>query len=70
MADQVFSATEQDELARSFSKVEREDLGPDTHERYLRVADQLADRLGVAKDLLAADAPRGGCGHHAVQMPG
>jgi hemerythrin-like domain-containing protein len=49
MANQVFSEVDQDQLARSFSKVEHEDMGPGTHEKYLQLANQLADRFGVGR---------------------
>ena len=66
MADQAFSAIDQGELAQSFSKVEHDDLGPDIHEKYLCVADQLADRFGVAKVISSSGGSRGSRGHRAV----
>jgi hemerythrin-like domain-containing protein len=47
MADQALSDLEQDELSKSFNAVENEQLGRETHERYLKVAFALADRLGI-----------------------
>jgi hemerythrin-like domain-containing protein len=70
MADQAFSATDQDELAQSFVKVEHEDMGPGTHEKYLQLANQLADRFGVIKVTSLSGACAGCCGHHAAQSPG
>jgi hemerythrin-like domain-containing protein len=49
MADRVFSVADQDALSQSFAKVEKHGLGPDVHEQYVKLADQLADRFGVAK---------------------
>lgn len=67
MADQVFSAVDQDELSLSFSKVEHDELGIGTHEKYLNLANQLADRFGVAR-ATSSTGKAGGCsGHHAAQ---
>jgi len=65
MANQALSEVDQDQLARSFSKVEHEDMGPGTHEKYLQLANQLADRFGVAKATFASGGSCGSCGHHA-----
>src|SRR3989304_5906428 len=65
MANQVFSEVDQDQLARSFSKVEHEDMGPGTHEKYLQLANQLADRFGVVKAMSSSGGSCGSCGHNA-----
>ena len=65
MANQAFSEVDQDQLARSFSKVEHEEIGPGIHEKYMQLADQLADRFGVAKATSQSGNSCGGCGHHA-----
>jgi hemerythrin-like domain-containing protein len=63
MADQVLAAEEQDELVRAFNDAEAHDIGTGKHERYLKLADDLCARLGVAKP---AERPAGcGCGHKA-----
>ncbi|MDX9973296.1 MAG: hemerythrin domain-containing protein [FCB group bacterium] len=49
MADKVFSTSDQDELLRLFEEVEVEHMGAGTHEKYLQIANDLADRYGVAK---------------------
>jgi hemerythrin-like domain-containing protein len=49
LADQTFSAGDQEELDHSFGRVEKEKYGVDTHARYARLADELADRYQVAK---------------------
>jgi hemerythrin-like domain-containing protein len=63
MASQVLSEVDQEKLARSFSKVEHEDLGPGTHEKYLKLANQLADRFGVARSMPSSDGSCVSCGH-------
>ena len=60
MADQAFSETDQRVLLDLFHRVEREELGEGTHERYVAIAERLADRYGVAK---TAPANAGCCGH-------
>ncbi|TAM54904.1 MAG: hemerythrin [Acidobacteria bacterium] len=44
MADQVLPAQEQARLAGAFDEVEREEIGPGVHERYHRLAHELAGR--------------------------
>jgi hemerythrin-like domain-containing protein len=58
MANRAFSEADQRELLEAFAQVEREHLGVGTHEKYLQMADDLADRYGVAKA-----APASGPGH-------
>ena len=47
-------------LSDAFEKVEHEEMGEGTHEKYLAVANSLADRYGVPR----AQASAGGCCHH------
>jgi hemerythrin-like domain-containing protein len=49
MANRALSPADQDALSQSFAKVEHDDLGAGVHERYVALADQLAERFGVAK---------------------
>lgn len=49
MADRTLTAADQEALMARFDKVEAEDMGHGTHEKYLRIADALAERYGVAK---------------------
>ncbi|MFH1176239.1 MAG: hemerythrin domain-containing protein [Acidobacteriota bacterium] len=42
MADQILSPTDQQELAEGFDRVESEEMGEGTHERYHRLAHRLA----------------------------
>lgn len=63
MADQALTPSEQQALEQSFARVQRERIGLDTHDKYVGIANWLAERLGVSK---AATATSGasGCGHH------
>jgi hemerythrin-like domain-containing protein len=64
MSDRAFSVAEQQELLDSFHAVEHEDVGQGMHEKYLAIADQLAQRFGVVH--LEGSAVAGhGCCHHA-----
>lgn len=49
IADETFSQDDQAALLSTFQKVETEELEPGTHEKYLRVADKLAERYGVPR---------------------
>ena len=65
MADQALLAADQVELAKLFDKVEHEEIGPGVHDKYVRMADALADRYGVRKNRLPGGAKSCGCsGHH------
>src|SRR5690606_34170258 len=62
MADRVLSEGDQTDLLASFDRVEEEDMGAGTHEKWQGVADDLAEAYGVDKAVLAAGV--GGCGDH------
>ena len=47
MANQALTEPDQQQLVDSFEKVEHEDLGPETHQRYVSLANELAERFGV-----------------------
>jgi hemerythrin-like domain-containing protein len=47
MADQVFTAADQDRLSAAFERVAQEEQSARTHEQYLQLANQLADAYGV-----------------------
>ncbi len=49
MADQGLLATDVARLTEEFARVERDEIGPGVHERYVGVAEALADRFGVSK---------------------
>jgi len=59
MADQAFSATDQQQLLDAFALVESEHMGAGTHEKYLQLAHELADRFGVTR----VEPVAGGCHH-------
>lgn len=61
MADRALSAEDQARLLARFERVEVEQMGPDTHSKYLTVAGRLAQRFGVP--LPAAGACSCCCGH-------
>lgn len=48
MADRALAAADQEALSRSFDQVELENQGPQQREHYVRIAYELADRLGVS----------------------
>jgi hypothetical protein len=51
-------------LLDAFATVEREHAGAGTHEKYLQVANELADRYGVAKARAPSAAGQAcACGH-------
>lgn len=64
MANQAFSEADQRQLLDAFDKVESEHAAAGTHEKYLRVAENLADKYGVAPVAAGAvPTPACGCGH-------
>jgi len=62
MADRILNDDDQKTLLSAFEKVETEHMGHGTHDRYLRLAETLADKLGVSKEGLKDHSC--GCGHH------
>jgi len=63
MADQALTEQEQKQLMESFARVEHDDLGPETHEKYLDLATQLAKHLGVQK-IVSDSSTCGNCCSH------
>lgn len=59
MANQALSEEDQRILLAKFHKVESEEMGEGTHERFLEIANRLAERYGVTP---AAAAPHHACG--------
>jgi hemerythrin-like domain-containing protein len=49
MADEALTEAEQSSVAAAFHEVESHDVDPGAHERFLRLADDLADRFGVSR---------------------
>ena len=48
MADGAFTAADQAALLEKFEKVEAEEIGAGTHEKFLGIAEALAKKFGVA----------------------
>ncbi|MEN6497486.1 MAG: hemerythrin domain-containing protein [Thermoguttaceae bacterium] len=61
MADQAFSEQDQTALLAKFHKVEAEEMGEGAHDKYLQIANALADRYGVARVVTAGACCT--CGH-------
>jgi hemerythrin-like domain-containing protein len=49
MANQALTEDDQQGLLAAFENVEREHMGLGTHEKFLNLANELADRLGVTR---------------------
>lgn len=62
MAEEALSAEDQERVLASFDGIEHEDLGEETHGKYLDLVNRLAKRFGVP---IANASCAGGCGHHA-----
>jgi len=63
MANQALDDADQQRLLRAFEHVEHEHMGAGTHEKYLRLADELATRYGLPASSHAA----AGCGCGATR---
>lgn len=63
MANQVLTPEDQLQLQHEFEHVEHEEMGEGTHEKYLGIANALADRFGVARVQVSEEAMKC-CGHH------
>jgi hemerythrin-like domain-containing protein len=61
LADRVLESDDQQEILARFHRVEAEEMGHGTHEKYLDVAKRLASRYGVAPTLSAVGSCC--CGH-------
>lgn len=64
MADEAFSAEDQTKLLDAFEKVEREHMGIGTHEKFLKLANDLADRYSVPRAEASSATLHPCCGHH------
>jgi hemerythrin-like domain-containing protein len=62
MADSALSADEQLSLLEAFERIEHEDLGAGTHEKFLKIAEDLCRRYGLA--VPEAAEPALSCCHH------
>lgn len=61
MANQAFSDEDQQELLCAFERVEAEEIGAGLHEKYVGIANELADRFGVPR--AATSHKEHGSGH-------
>ena len=48
-ADQKLGQEDERHLMAAFEKVEKEEIGEETHAKYLEIANRLADQFGVSK---------------------
>jgi hemerythrin-like domain-containing protein len=64
MTDQALSEQDQSRLLESFAHVEHDDMGPGTHEKYLNIAAELANRYGVQCRVSGTSTGSPCCGHH------
>jgi hemerythrin-like domain-containing protein len=63
MAERMLEPGALSELAESFERIEREEVGQGVHESWLERADALTDRFGVERARL--HRPSSSCGGHA-----
>jgi hemerythrin-like domain-containing protein len=63
MADQALTPADQANLLTAFETVERDHMGAGTHEKFLKIADALAVRYGVARATVGASS-HACCCHH------
>ena len=62
MANQALTEDDQQRLWQAFEHVEHEHMGLGTHEKFLQLADELADRFGVTRTV-GKSSRACGCGH-------
>jgi len=63
MADQAFTADDQKRLVEAFAQAEADKNEPGAHEAFLRSAEELAARYGLAAPAAPHVAHTGCCGH-------
>ena len=63
LADRTLSEADQQGLSAAFGKVEAEEMGLGTHERCLRLAEELAKRYGVTGPTAFTPGGHFHCGH-------
>jgi len=63
MAVRILNLADAESLTQRFEHVEHAEMGDGTHERYLRLANELAKRFGVAQASVSS-ACGCSCGHH------
>jgi hemerythrin-like domain-containing protein len=64
MAAGLLSGSDAESLAQRFEHVENAEMGEGTHEHYLRLANDLADRLKVQRAPVTAACGPARCHHH------
>lgn len=66
MADQAFSEKDQTDLMQQFERVEEEEMGAGTHEKFLALANELADYYNVRRAEISGDDAHAAfaCSHH------
>jgi hemerythrin-like domain-containing protein len=64
MAAGILSGADAEALAQSFGHVEQAEMGEGTHERFLQLANDLAERLGVPRVRIASACGHARCAHH------
>ena len=64
-ANHRLTEKDQEQLLAAFEKIEVEEIGQEAHEAYLKMADELADSLGVPRATVGEPGhdPPGDCGH-------
>jgi hemerythrin-like domain-containing protein len=63
MASELLTDDDQHALLEAFEKVENKEMHAATHEKYLRLADDLAERLGLAHFERTCEHAHSCCGH-------
>jgi hemerythrin-like domain-containing protein len=64
MANNAFTEQDQQALSAAFENVEANEIGPGVHEKYMKIADDLAAQYGVAlAHGVEAPGHACGCGH-------
>jgi hemerythrin-like domain-containing protein len=61
MASRILDSEDKMQLLEKFESVESEHMGQGTHDKYIRIAENLADRFGVNRQEIAGYSC--GCGH-------
>ena len=64
MAAGILNVSEADALAQRFEQVENTEMGEGTHEQYLQLAHDLADRLDVDRAKVTPACGHARCHHH------
>ncbi|MBI5688371.1 MAG: hemerythrin domain-containing protein [Verrucomicrobia bacterium] len=64
MANEVLTDEDQAELMAKFEKIETEHMGQGTHEKFLAIAEALAEKYGVQQKVAACAGHGMACCHH------